>query len=112
MRKCPVFATSALVTFLTFLLPVLFDSQASAALIDIVVIGTWESANVNATINPFGFVDDDKFVLKGTYDDTTFFNGSEGVTADIDPNINAGTSFDVIIPHAAWSSPLKLIQSS
>jgi Cys-rich repeat protein len=39
--------------------------------------------------------------MKATYDDATFFNGSEGVTATIDPAINAGTSFNVIIPHAA-----------
>ncbi len=30
-----------------------------AAFQNIVVVGTWESANVNTTINPFGWVDGD-----------------------------------------------------
>lgn len=83
------------------LMPILFVSGASAALIDIVVIGTWENAHPNPVVNKFGFVVGDKFVMKATYDDATFFSGPEGVTASIDPGINPGTSFEVIIPHAA-----------
>ena len=77
----------------------LLSFPASAALIDIVVIGTWESTN-NPVINPFGLANGDKFVVKSTYDDATFFNGSEGVTADVDPGINPGTSLEFIVPHA------------
>lgn len=74
---------------------------AAAALVDLVVVGTWDTANANATVNPFGIAVGDRFVMKATYDDTTLFNGPEGVTATIDPTVNAGTSFEVIIPHAA-----------
>ncbi len=82
-------------------LSVLVATTASAAPIDIVVIGTWESTNVSSTINPFGLSNGDRFVMKSTYDDTTLFNGSEGVTAAVDPTVNPGTSFEVVIPHAA-----------
>lgn len=108
MRKRPSLASLLLVTSLTGLVPVLFCVPASATLIDIVVLGTWESTNVNPSINKFGFSNGDKFVMKSTYDDTTLFNGSEGVTAAVDPTINAGTSFEVIIPHAAGApNPLE-----
>ena len=86
---------ASLASALPFLL---IGPPAGAALIDIVVVGTWESVN-NAIINPFGLVIGDKFVMKATYDDATFFNGSEGVTADVDPGINPGTSLDFIMPH-------------
>ena len=45
------FAT-VIATCLAGLMPALFVSDASAAPIDRVVIGTWESTNINATINP------------------------------------------------------------
>ena len=80
-----------------------------AAFQNIVVVGTWESANVNTTINPFGWVDGDKYVMKSTYDDTTFFNGAEGVTASIDPGINPGTSFELILPHPDGGPPNPLL---
>lgn len=84
---------------------VAFSLPAQAALIDIVVIGTWESANIDPNINPFGLVNGDKFVMKATYDDTTFFIGvgadAQGVTASIDPTVNPGTSFEVVIPYAS-----------
>ena len=89
------------------LMPILFVSGASAALIDIVVVGTWEAAN-SALFNPFGLVAGDKFVMKATYDDATFFNGQEGVTASIDPAVNPGTSFEITIPHPGVApSPLQ-----
>ncbi len=91
-------------------LPVLLVSPASAALIDIVVIGTWERTDppLPPTANTLGLNIGDRFVMKGTYDDTTLFNGSEGVTATVDPSVNPGTSFDVIIPHAAGApNPLE-----
>ena len=89
---------------LTGLMPVFFVSDASAALIDIVVVGTWESASINIPFqNPFGLVDNDKFVIRSTYDDSTFFIGTgadaQGVTASLDPSINLGTSLDFIVPH-------------
>jgi hypothetical protein len=92
-------------TLLLFLALTLNASASSGALFDIVVIGTWESTNVPPT-NPaaLGLVNGDKFVMKATYDDTTFFLGTgadaQGVTAYIDPSQNAGTSFDVIVPYA------------
>jgi hypothetical protein len=91
---------AAAVLFLA-LSSVLLAVPASAALIDLVVVGIWESANVSPVINKFGFVDGDRFVMKATYNDATLFDGSEGVTATIDPGQVAGTSFQVIIPHAA-----------
>jgi hypothetical protein len=78
-----------------------FATAASAALIDITVVGIWESANVSPIYNKFGLVGGDRFVMRATYDDTTLFDGSEGVTATIDPAVNPGTSFNVIIPHLA-----------
>ena len=104
MRR--ILTTAALGLFLTGSLPLLAASPASATPIDIVVIGTWESANVDSTINPFGLVDGDRFVMKSTYDDSTLFNDTtgEGVTASIDPGVNAGTSLEVIIPHATMDS--------
>ena len=45
---------------LTGLAPVFFVSDASAALIDIVVVGTWQSTN-NAVVNPFLLNAGDKF---------------------------------------------------
>ena len=90
-------------------MPILFVSGASAALIDIVVIGTWENANPSPIVNQFGLMDGDKFVMKSTYDDSTFFNGADGVTASITPGINPGTSFDLIIPHLAGGEPNPLL---
>ncbi len=91
----------------TGLMPTLFVSGASAALLDIVVVGTWEAAN-NPIVNPFGLAAGDNFVMKATYDDATFFNGQDGVTASIDPAVNPGTSFEVIIPHPGPApSPLQ-----
>ena len=109
MRRATATAVALITICLTGLLPVFFVSPASAALIDIVVLGTWESTNVNSTINPMGLSNGDKFVMKSTYDDTTFFNGSEGVTAAVDPTVNPGTSLEVIIPHAAGPpNPIEL----
>lgn len=106
------FFKTCVVTCLTGLVPVFFVSQASAAPIDITVIGTWESTNVSATINPFGLANGDRFVMKSTYDDTTLFNGPEGVTATVDPSVNPGTSLEVVIPHAGPApNPLEFDHS-
>jgi hypothetical protein len=92
----PTLIRWAFAAMLTCALP----SAALAAFVDVVVVGTWENTNV-PPVNVLGLVNGDKFVMKGTYDDTTLFNGPEGVTATIDPTVNAGTSFDLIIPHSA-----------
>jgi hypothetical protein len=94
-------SASPLAGVLTGLLAFLLAAPAAGTLIDIVVVATWESANVSPVINKLGFVDGDKFVMRAVYDDTTLFDGTEGVTATIDPTVNAGTSFNVIVPHAA-----------
>jgi hypothetical protein len=75
------------------------SSSVDAALIDISVEGTWEVTNSNATINPFGLEDGDKFHVQATYDDTTLFNGDDGVTAALDPSIVMNTMINVVIPH-------------
>ena len=56
-------------------------------------------ADLDPTINPFGWVGGETFEMHAIYDDTTFFNGDEGVTATIDPSINPGTMLAVIIPY-------------
>ena len=57
-------------------------SSASATLIDIVVVGTWENTN-NATINPFGLTNGDKFVMKSTYAGELSVNVSSLVVDEI-----------------------------
>ena len=74
---------------------------AHATLIDIGVIAIWESTNVDTTINPFGIVNGDMFYMNATYDDASFFNGADGVTASLDPGVNVGASFELIIPTSA-----------
>lgn len=76
-------------------------STGHAALVEITVQGTWETASGNATINPFGILVNDTFTMHAIYDDTTLFNGGDGVTAAIDPTVEAGTMFEVMIPHSA-----------
>lgn len=76
-----------------------FSAPGHAELIEITVEGTWEMADLDPTINPFGWVDGDTFTMLAIYDDTTFFNGDEGVTATIDPGINPGTMLAVILPY-------------
>jgi len=40
----------------------------------------------------------DSFTMHATYDDTSFSDGPEGVTAALDPGINLGTMCEVMIP--------------
>lgn len=86
-------------TLLALITCIGFSAPGYAALIEISVEGTWESVGVDATVNPFGLVAGDKFMMHAVYDDTTFFNGDEGVTAVIDPAVNPGTRFEVIVPY-------------
>ena len=102
---------AAFASVLTGLLLVLPAIPASAALIDIVVVGIWETTN-NPVVNPFGLSNGDKFVVKSTYDDSTFFNDSGGVTAYVEPGINPGTSLQFIMPHAGVApNPMTFDQS-
>jgi hypothetical protein len=93
------------------LMPVFCVSHASAALIDIVVVGTWQTTD-NPVSNPFLLNPGDKFVVRSTYDDSAFFPGPEGVTTDVDPGINPGTSLEFILPHSGPApNPVEFDQS-
>jgi len=61
-------------------------------------VGTWEIASLNPTSNPFGILANDSFTMHAAYDDTSFSDGPEGVAASLDPGINLGTMFEVMIP--------------
>lgn len=99
MQTRSAIAASTAAALIFSLLAIPLAKPASATLIDLVVVGEWASVN-NPIKNPFGFVIGGKFVMKATYDDTTFFNGPQGVTAYVDPLINPGTSLEIIFPHA------------
>lgn len=77
-------------------------APAHAALVDIVVIGTWQGHNTDLADNPFGILTGDRWVFKATYDDTSLFfraDAFSGVVASLDPGVNPGVSMDIIIPH-------------
>ena len=85
---------------------------ARAALIEIIVEGQWNTTHASATVNPFGLVVGDTFTMTATYDNLSFFNGPDGVTASLDPGVIPGVSFDIVIPHAAGApNPLVFDQN-
>ena len=84
------------------------SAPVHASLVEIEVEGIWQLTDSDASVNPFGLVDGDTFVMKATYNDATFFDGADGVTAAIDPTVNAGTGFEIIIPHAG-AAPQPLV---
>ena len=91
------------------LLSLLLASTANAALVETLIIGTWDAASADPTTNPFGLAVGDKLLMKSTHETNGpyFLNSFGFVTTTLDPSVIAGTSFEVIIPHAgAAPNPL------